>query len=335
MLPLYIISFLISKKMNEKHVIAALLGVAVGDAVGVPIEFINRRFLKATPVTEMRFGGAHNQVIGTWSDDSSMTFCLAEALCKGYDLQEIADNFIKWYDENYWTPHGKVFDIGVTTRKTIENLMDGVSPTQSGDGNDRSNGNGSLMRILPIVFYVMNKPIEERFRIVEEVSSITHSHIRAVICCFIYIEYAILLIQGKEKFAAYNEIQKSVSEFIRTLEITDKELKFFDRVLLSDISQYQKDEIYSSGYVVHTLEAGLWSFLRAEDYKNAVLEAVNLGDDADTTAAVAGGIAGIYYGTENMPAEWLEKLVKRNEIIDLAKRLYAALTECTKNLLCL
>lgn len=144
---------------------SVLFGVAIGDALGVPVEFINRKTIYRNPITEMIGYGTYNLPAGTWSDDSSLTFCLAEALTKDFDLQLIGNNFVKWAYENYWTPRGHVFDIGMATQKAIDRLAKGVRPDLAGGFDVSSNGNGSLMRISPLLFYLLDKPVNERFEI--------------------------------------------------------------------------------------------------------------------------------------------------------------------------
>jgi hypothetical protein len=139
---------------------SVLLGVAVGDALGVPVEFNSRQTIRKNPVTDMRGHGTYNQPPGTWSDDSSLTFCLAEALTSDFDLNTIGKNFVKWADENFWTPRGNVFDIGITIRQAIDRLAKGVQPDLAGGFDVASNGNGSLMRILPLLFHIVDKPID-------------------------------------------------------------------------------------------------------------------------------------------------------------------------------
>jgi ADP-ribosyl-[dinitrogen reductase] hydrolase len=188
---------------------AVLFGVAIGDALGVPVEFKDRELLEKNPVTDMFGHGTHNQPPGTWSDDSSLTFCLAENLCQGYDLQDLANRFIKWREHSYWTPHGKVFDIGIATSKAIRYLSNGVSPIFGGGTDENSNGNGSLMRILPLAFYVKNLPVEARFDCIKQVSSLTHAHIRSLLACFIYLEMALEIMQGKEKMQAFENTKNT------------------------------------------------------------------------------------------------------------------------------
>ncbi|MBM4165653.1 MAG: ADP-ribosylglycohydrolase family protein [Ignavibacteria bacterium] len=308
-------------KIEHSKIKSALLGIAVGDALGVPVEFNTRKTLSENPITEMIGFGTHNQTPGTWSDDSSLTFCLAESLCKGYDLQDIAHNFEKWMYENFWTPHGEVFDKGGTTEIAIQRLHQGIRPYHSGQDDINSNGNGSLMRTLPLAFYLFDKPIEERFRVVREVSSITHAHIRSVIACFIYVEYAIQLLKTRDKVSAYKQVKIHVPEFLKSYKIHSEEILLFKRILSVDINKFKEKEISSTGYVLHTLEASLWCLLKCNSFTETVLCAVNLGDDTDTTGAVAGGLAGILYGVEHIPSNWLELLARKDDIVKVSERL--------------
>lgn len=197
--------------MNDKIIDAikgGIWGLIVGDALGVPVEFQDREELEKNPVIDMRAYGTHNQPKGTWSDDTSMTLCLVDNLINGYDLNEIANNFVKWYRHGFMTPYGVAFDVGNTTRKAIYNIEAGVKVTEAGGASKYDNGNGS------------------------------------------------------------------------------------------------------SGYVVHTIEASLWCFFNNDNYKDTVLQAVNLGSDTDTTAAVVGGLAGIYYGFNDICESWINDIVK-------------------------
>jgi ADP-ribosyl-[dinitrogen reductase] hydrolase len=312
----------------------AFYGLAVGDALGVPVEFLSRDTIARKPVVDMQAFGTHHQPAGTWSDDSSLAFCLAAMLCDGYDLHAIGNSFVNWYNHNFWTARGRVFDVGIATAQAIDNLKHGESPFTSGLTSERENGNGSLMRILPLVFYTKNMDIKARFQHVKEVSGLTHAHIRSVICCFIYTEFALLLLQGKEKFAAYGEMQITVNTFLKTYNLcSETELNVFHRILenpiprslsnheIRKIIDCAEGEISSSGYVLHTLEASIWCFLKTNTYSEAVLKAVNLGNDTDTTGCVTGGLAGLYYGTNAIPADWLAVLARRSDIADLAGKL--------------
>lgn len=299
---------------------SAFLGVAVGDAVGVPVEFKPREYLKRVPVTDMIGFGTYSLKPGTWSDDSSLTFCLAEALTQDFRLENVATNFLNWYEHAYWTAEGEVFDIGITTQDALDRLLEGVSPESSGDTRVDSNGNGSLMRILPLLFYIQDKPIRERFELTRQVSCITHAHIRSVLACFIYLEYARYMLQGQDKFEALKTIQDTLPTTFAEWQIPAEEVRVFDRIFTQNIHELTEDDIQSSGYVLHTLEASLWCFLQTNNYASAVLKAVNLGKDTDTTAAVTGGLAGLTYGWGDIPVNWLNQTLKVSEIMDLAER---------------
>jgi ADP-ribosylglycohydrolase len=306
----------------ENMVKAGIFGVCVGDALGVPVEFKKREDLKRFPVTGYLEFMSWNQPKGTWSDDSSLTLCLAEELTKGYDLEKIGQSFVKWNKYGHWTAHGRLFDIGGTTRYSIARLIKGESAKFSGNIFEEDNGNGSLMRILPLAFYLKDEEnIEKLYQTVKEVSSITHGHFRSVFACFIYVILAIELIKGKKRKEAYMHMQKVALEYSEIQGFNPKEIRLFYRVLKNDISTYPEDEIKSGGYVLHSLEASLWCFLNSETYSEAVLKAVNLGEDTDTTGAITGGIAGIYYGFENIPEEWVSELVRKEDIEVLCEKL--------------
>ncbi len=313
--------------MSANKILDCLFGFCVGDALGVPVEFVDRKTLKARPVVDMREFGTFNMPAGTWSDDSSLAFCLAESLCKGYNLNDIANNFVKWMFHNHWTPYGHAFDIGAATSEAINNLKEGVSPLDSGGCDENSNGNGSLMRIIPLIFYNKNLTINQRFKTVMEVSAITHGHIRSLISCFIYTEFALQLLAGHEKLEAYKRMQSIVNQFIKDFNyFPEDELELFEPILENNsgivpIYQYEEVEISSRGYVLDTLEASIWCFLNSNNYSEAVLKAVNLGADTDTTACVTGGLAGLYYGIESIPNDWLKVIAKSKQITELAEKL--------------
>jgi ADP-ribosylglycohydrolase len=307
--------------MNDKLIHSALFGLAIGDALGVPVEFESRETLKRFQVKSMQENGTHRQPIGTWSDDSSLTFCLADSLCDGYNLEDIATKFLQWKNEEIWTPHGRVFDIGIATQFAINRISKGETPILCGGFSEQDNGNGSLMRILPLAFYLKNEQdTTVIFEKVKDVSSITHAHFRSVFACFIYIIYAIELIKRENKFEAYNKAKSVISDFISKNDFNKKEIQLFDRILKDSINELAEEEIYSSGYVLHSLEASFWCILTSESYQETVLKAVNLGEDTDTTAAISGGLAGIIYGIDAIPNDWLNVLVKKNSIDDLCDR---------------
>ncbi len=305
---------------SKKYIKDILFGVCVGDALGVPVEFQRRDLLKMSPVVTMQLGGVHEQEEGVWSDDSSLTFCLAETIVEGYKLELLADKFIAWKYKAYWTAKGEVFDIGNATSWAISNLSKGINPTEAGGKSESDNGNGSLMRILPLVLLLKDLSIEDRFKLTKEVSSITHAHSRSVMACFYYLEFALELINGKDKFKIYEELKDKVLDFFNSNYDCMKEAHHFDRLLKENIHELDEDSIQSSGYVIHTLEASIWCLLTTASYDEAVLKAVNLGKDTDTTGAVTGGLAALCYGYESISKEWINTIKGKNEIDNLINR---------------
>lgn len=305
---------------TRNYIKDVLFGVCVGDALGVPVEFESRDFLKKNLVVKMQSGGVHGQVEGVWSDDSSLTFCLAECIIEGYDIHRLANKFIKWKNEGYWTATGEVFDIGNATSLAISNLSKGVNPIEAGGKDESDNGNGSLMRILPLILLLKDLPIEDRFKLTKEVSSITHAHPRSVMACFYYLEFALELINGKDKFQIYEELKAKVLDFFNSDYDCIKEAHHYDRLLKKNIYEFGEDSILSSGYVIHTLEASIWCLLTTNSYDEAVLKAVNLGEDTDTTGAVTGGLAALCYGYESISKEWINTIKGKNDIDNLINR---------------
>ena len=325
--------------MKKNKVTDALLGVAVGDAVGVPYEFLSNAEMRQNPATDMIGFGTHQQPKGTWSDDSSLTFCLAESLCQGYDLVDMARRFIAWEKEAYWTAHNEVFDMGMTTSRAISRLEKILQEEafeelkrQRFYGNERDNGNGSLMRILPLLFYIKNKPIKEQFEIIWTVSALTHRHIRAAMCCLIYLKLAEYILKGINKQIAYEKMRQEILAFWQEMDFAASEQAHFQRFIQNDVRKVPYQALRSGGYVMESIEASIWCFLQGENYREVVLKSVNLGHDTDTTAAIAGGLAGLNYGVEGIPEHWLVAIAKMEEIWDLGARLNAkvCITNCTK-----
>ncbi|HBE20596.1 MAG TPA: hypothetical protein DEG17_09980 [Cyanobacteria bacterium UBA11149] len=309
---------------NESQTLAGLMGVCVGDALGVPVEFISRGTRTKSPVTDMIGYGSYNQPPGTWSDDSSLTFCLAESLCGGFSLDAIAKSFCRWYQDDYWTPHGVLFDIGGTTCDALENLIAGVSPLMSGGAEEINNGNGSLMRILPVAYYHKSLTFRDLIERVHQVSAITHRHLRCQMACGIYVSMAVYLLEGNSPETSYLQGIEAVKDIYNQLPYTS-EVHRFSRVFSGSIHQLPVNDIESGGYVIHSLEAAIWCLLNSTSYSEAVLKAVNLGGDTDTTAAITGGLAGIYYGVANIPIKWINLIARKDDIIDLATRLERAI----------
>ena len=313
----------------------AFLGFAVGYALGVPVEFETREWLQENPVQAMLGSMRYNQPPGTWSDDSSMMFCTAESLCRGYDLEDIALQYSKWKNERFWTPRGRVFDIGIQTNKAIERIDRflemglRIKPIPEQGVNEKENGNGSLMRILPLAFFLKDRTAEESYRIIREVSALTHAHARAVTGCFIYVRFIMSLLEGQDKFQAYTDLRNFVPDFYKK-NTGSSEYEHYSRILDNNIADFPESAIRSSAYVLHTLEACFWCVMRNDNYRNTVLQAVNLGEDTDTVSALAGGLAGIIYGRDQIPDEWTRVLARKEDIMELAVRFSNSLQQKDK-----
>jgi ADP-ribosylglycohydrolase len=310
----------------QEKILSAVMGHCVGDALGVPVEFLSREELKQDPVKDMRGHGTYNQPEGTWSDDTSMTLCTLDSLSEGIDYKDIMDKFLAWYINSEYTPFGETFDIGRCTSKAIYRYDAGEDPLYCGGADERENGNGSLMRILPVLFYLQKTygenwiENEESFEIIHSISALTHAHKRSMTACGIYLTIADYISKDYGlKEAVELGIEKSFN-YYTTKEGFKEELKYYERIQDENFYKLPEEEIQSTGYVVHSMESSIWCLLNTETYKDCVLKAVNLGEDTDTTAAIAGGLAGLHYGYENIPEEWLEKIQKREFVEGICKR---------------
>ncbi|MFA4647105.1 ADP-ribosylglycohydrolase family protein [Pyrococcus kukulkanii] len=299
------------KSSLRSRLVGGLWGIVVGDAFGLSFQFVSKSKMREMFKSPWDI----KMMSGLWSDDSSLTLATAHALTEGYDVERIAKNFVEWYYNGKFTPRGYAFDEGYTTSRAIERIAKGVEPLKAGGRGEWDNGNGSLMRILPAVYYAYFKldSLEERLNLIHEVSMITHAHPRALMGCGIYALTVWEILEGLDKFEAYERAIETAKEFY-SKEPFKEELKRYRRVLEGRIHEYHREEIRGSGYVVHTLEASLWAFLRSESYEEGVREVVFLGEDADTTGAVTGGLAGTYYGIKGIPREWLIK-VENKELV--------------------
>lgn len=304
----------------------AILGAAIGDALGVPVEFKSREYLTQFPVKEMLGYMCWNQAPGTWSDDSSMMLCLLEGLSEAYDIELIGSKFVQWYTTGYWGAHHKVFDIGGSTRHALNRIIKGESAKSSGNIFEEDNGNGSLMRSIPLAFYHSNEnDIEKIYNSVREISAITHAHFRSSFSCFIYVILAIELIKRENRKLAYKNMQKIVKNFVKRKGFNTSEIDLFKNILNYTVWDLPKSQIRGSGYVLQSLEASLWSFYNVENYKDAVLLAVNLGEDTDTTGTITGALAGLYFGLETVPKKWIDVLARKNDITELCDKFYTTI----------
>lgn len=314
---------------------SGIMGLVVGDALGVPVEFTSRAERDADPVTGMRAYGTHSQPAGTWSDDSSMVLATMEWYDEleewPEDYKPLMDKFCAWLMHGEYTPYGTNFDNGITVSRALMNYARGTDPVESGEKTENSNGNGSLMRILPTALFHTTDLAFEHIHYPEkiyEMSSLTHAHARSKLGCLIYSKIIADIIHKPD------EDKKDVVKY--SLEVLERYLseEENDKAIVAEHDAYNRlwdvesliriprSDIKSSGYVVDTLEAAIWCFLTTDSYKECVLKAVNLGDDTDTVGAVAGGLAGYYYGIDNIPSEWIDIIPKKDWILDLASRMH-------------
>lgn len=301
-----------------------MLGLIVGDALGVPVEFMSRTELMKNPVTGMREYGTHHQPRGTWSDDSSMALAELDSIrtVGTIDYTDMMERFSRWCMHGEYTPFGEVFDIGIATSRALMNYAKGIAPLESGGKTEWDNGNGSLMRILPVCLYLFERQKKvctsenESIYMIHAVSALTHAHVRSQMACGIY--YFLVKAILEEEGSLENRLQKGMDrayQYYRQDLSNHRELENYKRLAdLSEFKENPKEGIKSSGYVVDTLEAAVWCLLHSHSYKETVLMAVNLGEDTDTIGAVAGGLAGLYYKEEGIPQEWTQVLQRREWI---------------------
>ena len=302
-----------------------IMGVVVGDALGCPVQFESREEVARHPVAGMRGYGTFNLPEGSWTDDSSLTIALLESIRRvgKIDLDDIMGNFMKWLYDGEFTPYGQSYDIGRGTMQAINRYSKNRKVKKCGGDEEWNNGNGSLMRIMPACLYctIMETSgmYSDRDAIdaIHSVGSLTHAHIRSNIACGLYFFMVkrILLGEGSLK----ERMQEGITQGFAFYDsyLADKEnLHHYDR--LQDLDTFKTlpaDKIKSTGYVVDALEAAVWSLITTDSFEQTLLKAVNLGDDTDTVGAIAGGLAGLFYGYDSIPEDWLSA-IKRREWIE-------------------
>lgn len=312
---------------REERIYGGLLGVITGDALGVPVEFVSREQLREDPVSDMTGEGTYDLPPGSWSDDSSLTLCLLESLCEaGYDLDDAGRRFVQWYRYGHWTPHGDVFDVGNTTREAIMRLGKGIEPALAGPSDEGSNGNGSLMRIMPAALYFAGQGDKTMRDSICQISCLTHGHPRSQLACVIYVLLVQSLLGGSEPQSAYRQCGERALQLCAGTAMAE-EFHHYGRIFDGTLPGLAEGEISSNGYVVSTLEASIWCLLSGSSFADTALRAVNLGSDSDTTGAVTGGLAGVYYGLSSIPERWLYQLARYDEIMGLVQRF----TGCCKD----
>lgn len=295
----------------------ALAGLAAGDALGTTLEF--RAPGSFAPLTDMVGGGPFGLQPGQWTDDTSMALCLAESLveCRGMDLRDQMQRYLRWYREGYWSSTGTCFDIGNTVRSALNRFSRSEDP-YAGSTDPHSAGNGSIMRLVPVPM-AFAATAENAVRQAAESSRTTHGTASAVDACRYFAGLLVGALRGEDKTTLLTKGYCPVPGLWQREPL----MPDIAEIAAGSFKRRQPPEIKGSGYVVRSLEAALWAFYHSDDFRSGALMAVNLGDDADTTGAIYGQLAGACYGLENIPGSWLKVLTHGQEIIDLADQLLA------------
>lgn len=292
-----------------------LIGLAVGDALGAAVEF--RSPGSFAPVTGYRDGGPHGLDAGEWTDDTSMALALADSIATaGWNLNDQADRYVQWWKTGKYSVNGRCFDIGITTRSALGNYATKKDALTSGDRSDRASGNGSIMRLAPVPMrygHLYANQLDELSQLAEESSVPTHASDQCVSACRYLATVLAALIHGEDRDVVLSPDWKPLQQLnaIKPLH------PLIQEIAQGSFRQKQPPAIEGSGWVVKSLEASLWAFHDAESFEDAVLKAVNLGDDADTTGAICGQLAGAYWGESGIP-ESLRSGLARMEMLEIA-----------------
>ena len=288
----------------------ALMGVIVGDTVGVPYEYQERYLFKCE---NMDGHGTHDQPKGTWSDNSSLTLATVDSIAdyEEIKLNDIMNAFESWLYQGNYTAFGEVFDVESTTRLALKRYRKDHSIENCGLKDEASNGNKALARIMPVALWMQKEKSDDIISAIHSVAGLTHGHDISNACCDMYALTVKNLINGLDKKNAFHFAYEDICSRY------DKDLFRGWFLQFPTIYKMDHNQIRSSGNVKDTLEAAMWCFLHTNSYKECILEAVNLGNDTNTTAAVAGGLAGLWYGSggeKGIPFEWMEKIIRKEGI---------------------
>jgi len=307
--------------MNQDQYRGALLGLAVGDTLGMPVEFKTPGSF--TPITGLISGGRFNLNPGQWTDDTSMALCLANSLinCQGFDAADQMKTYVRWYKAGYQSSTGYCFDIGSTVRTALDIYIQTGRP-YAGSEHPRTAGNGSIMRLAPIPLAFSANPTIA-ISLAAASSRTTHAAIEAIDGCRYLAALIIGALQGQPKaLLLANHYSPLPTGW--TTPLTEK----IAALAAGSFKDKNPPAIRGTGYVVDSLEAALWAFYHSDNFATGALLAVNLGEDADTTGAVYGQLAGAYYGASGIPADWLANLYQKSYIQEVADKLFELYTTC-------
>lgn len=310
----------------DDKVQGGLYGLLVGDACGVPYEFKSKNDIPKLedigiiPPTYYKKRSYQQIPVGTWSDDGAQALCLLSALIESpdsFDIQNFANKLTAWLYSGYLAVDNNVFDVGIQTAKALDMVRRGVSIEAAATNDERYNGNGSLMRVLPIALWytersMTHKNLVDIFVNAQLQSTPTHPHIRSRLVCGIYALMASFLLQGQSICGSLELALRAADEFVTNAEMR-KELQL--------IVDAENNEITGSGYVVDSFWSAVYAARTTSTYKEAIQTAISFGNDTDTTACITGGLVGIYYGYTNLPADWLSVLRGQDLVKPLAQKL--------------
>jgi ADP-ribosylglycohydrolase len=302
---------------NRDRYRGALLGLAVGDALGTTLEFKPPGTFE--PITDMVGGGPFGLEPGQWTDDTSMALCLAESLvtCQGFDAADQMRRYVRWYREGYWSSTGSLFDIGSTVSAALRRFERDGNPV-AGETHARAGGNGSLMRLVPIPLAFANDPTEA-IRLAGEMSRTTHAAPEPVDACRYYAGLVLGALGGERKERLLAPRYSPVSGVWKGEALSPR----IEAIAAGSFQVRQPPEVRGTGYVVDALEAALWAFWTTDTFEAGALAAVNLGDDADTTGAIYGQLAGAYYGLAGIPERWRSTIALQDRILGLSDALWS------------
>lgn len=302
--------------MNLKY-IDGLMGFVIGDAMGLPLKNKSREELLNKPVTKMLANETYDLPEGTWGENTSLLIATIDSINakSNVDLNDIALKFSAFINHAQYTADREVFTINQTTLQAITKFQENYNDLDiNGITSDTAIDNGALVRILPIAYYSLEKKLKdiEILELVTKVCSLTHSNEINIMGCYIYVRFAIFLLTGKDKYSAY-----SMTKCVDYTMFSDQTRALYNRLIKDDITKLKINEINSSSNIIDTLEATIWVFLQSENYKEAIIGAINLGDDTSSIAALTGGLSGILSDYNLFPEEWKDVILRREYLLDI------------------
>ncbi len=316
----------------EQVWMSGIFGLAVGDALGCPVQFRRREEMDEHPLQDMIGHGTYDMPAGSWTDDTSLALATMDSILERgqLELPAVMHCYGQWLLKGKYTPFGKAYDIGHCTMDAILSFLNnGFDVTACGGAEEYNNGNGSLMRILPVCLYLLGNETQEQeaLQLVHQCSALTHAHRRSQLACgiYFYLVRAILRSEPSAKAPLQELLQEGMDEAMAHYEQDAdfaEDLPFYKRCRdLTVLRTVKRQKIRSYGYVVDSLEAALWCALTTDSYEQAMLTCVNLGYDTDTVAAICGGLCGLYYGYDAIPEKWRQMLPRKIYIKDLCERM--------------